>query len=321
MKNFFRVVYGVFCILGCLLGAGFISGAEVQTFFVKFGFVGIIGIVFSSIIFAIAVCKQSKESLRQGNKKFDILPYCQILISGAMLAGLSEVVANFLQINNYIVLCCLTMLLFIALVFGIKFANIFNIIVSVATVIILPIVIKHVGINNFEIKSNLNFGLGIIYAALYATINIVACMPVIKSLPVKNKKVIGILSAIITAILLGIIFVLLSGNTFNSDMPILALISTPILKAIYTVLFVVAMVSTLFSASNGAKQVFAKINNNILESVCSSLAIASISFVGFGKIINYLYPAIGIAILVQIFVYKLSKKPLKTQKISITMPK
>ena len=50
----------VFVIIGTLIGAGFASGQEVNTFFFSFGIKGIYGIVISSVIIGIIIYKTFK---------------------------------------------------------------------------------------------------------------------------------------------------------------------------------------------------------------------------------------------------------------------
>lgn len=316
MKTFLNILYEVFCVLGCLLGAGFISGAEVQTFFVDFGWYGLIGIILSSIIFILTICKSKNSINSTSNTRFNFLPYCQLFIAGAMLTGMASVVSNMLNTSYYLILFVIGLLLFVATVFGIKFANFFNVIVSALTIIILPIVVNSVNTTMPQINTNFKLFSAIVYSALYSVINIVACMPVINALSKKHSKIVGIASGIITCALLCVIYIILSNNYVNADMPILALINNKYLKLVYIVLLVVAMISTLFSTSSGVKQIFAKIKNNILESLCSCFAIVSISFVGFGWIIKYIYPVIGIAFFIQVILNKLYKQPKKSQYIT-----
>lgn len=50
----------VFVIIGTLIGAGFASGQEVNTFFFSFGIKGLLGIILSSIIIGIIIYKTFK---------------------------------------------------------------------------------------------------------------------------------------------------------------------------------------------------------------------------------------------------------------------
>ena len=310
MKTLWQIIVGVFSVLGCLLGAGFISGAEINTFFCRFGLWGVLGIVISCVIFAVAIIYNKNNA----SGKLNLLPYCQLFISGAMFAGFVDVINNMLNINYYIVFSFAAMFLFIALVLGIRFANIFNIVVSIAVIFILPLVIKNVGFHVVDYSANGNICISLLFAIFYAVINIVACLPVINNLQQKHKKAVGVICGILVLVLLLIMYFLLYGRAEGNSVLIPNLISNKVLYFIYIIVYVVAMLSTLFSASSGSKQVFNKMENNFFQSLCTCLALCSISLIGFEKIINYVYPLIGAAFLVQIVYNKMYKQCQKSQK-------
>lgn len=321
MKKVFKVIYNAFCVLGCLLGAGFISGAEVITFFVRFEYWGIVGIFIASVLFGVVVYKNiCNEKKNKTSIRFDFLPYCQTFIAGAMLSGIVDVVSQLLKINYYIVVLIVGLLLFISIYIGINFANAFNIVVSIVTLCILPFVIKYVGINDVHVDVSKGMLFGCVFAVLYVAMNSIACMPIIKNIKVSDKKqkiYIAVLTAVIMSLLLCVMYILLVNKSFSTDMPILEYINgSKWLKYVYIILLVVSMLSTLFSACSGAKKIFAKLYNNFLESICTTMAVVAISFVGFGNIINYTYPAIGIALFAQLVLNKMYKTPLKLQKVA-----
>lgn len=309
MKKIGKIAYDVCSILGALLGAGFISGTEVVTFFGRFGYYGIIGVVISSVIFGAIIIKScNKENVQN---KYNFLPFCQLAISGSMFAGVTQIISQTTKINEYFVCVFVLVLLIISLIVGIKFANFFNIIVTVSTIMILPFVYKNANIN-YALFSFSNIFFMPIYAVLYATMNSVACMQVIKSIDKNNSKIVAFLCIIITIFLL-IIMMLLSSNR-TSEMPVLSVIKNTKIKTIYTIIFMLAMVSTMLSASGGTMRIFAKMDNKIICSICSAISICIIGFMGFGAIINYVYPLIGVAIILQIFLNKMHKNAEKTQK-------
>lgn len=297
-------------MLGCLLGAGFISGAEINTFFCRFGLWGVLGIAISCVIFSVAIIYNKKNLAG----KLNLLPYCQLIISGAMFAGFVDVIYNMLNVNYYIVFSFAAIFLFIALVLGIRFANIFNIVVSIAVIFILPLVIKNVGFNAVGYSANGNIFISLMFAIFYAVINIVACLPVINNLQQKHKKAVGVICGILVLALLLTMYFLIYGRASNTALLIPNLISHKVLYSIYIIVYIIAMLSTLFSASSGSKQVFNKMENNFFQSLCTCLALCSISLIGFEKIINYAYPLIGAAFLVQIVFSKMYKQCQKLQK-------
>ncbi len=320
MKKVFKVIYNAFCVLGCLLGAGFISGAEVITFFVRFGYWGVLGIVLASILFGVVIYKSiSSAEEHQSVARFNFLPYCQTSIAGAMLSGIINVISQLLKIKYIIVLLCIAIFLFIAICSGIKVANAINTFVSIFALCILPIICNYIEINNLQIASTNSCLKASIFACLYVAMNSIACMPIIKNIKANKKQriYIAVLTAFIMAALLSVVYAILVNKSFKTDMPILELVSSSeLLKWAYIILLVVAMLSTLFSACSGAKKIFTKLDNNFLESMCTTMAVMTISFVGFGSIINYMYPVIGIALFVQYVLNKMYKQPKKSQKIT-----
>ena len=143
--------------------------------------------------------------------------------------------------------------------------------------------------------------------------NVVACMPVIESVTKKSQKsgLIAVGCGVVVCALLIIFFVVLAKNQSNSDMPIIDLISSPWLKIMYVGLFVCAMISTLVSGCNGVKQIFKKMNNNFLESLCACIAVCVASFAGFGQIINHMYPIIGLVLILQLIINFVHQKSAK----------
>lgn len=309
MKKSGRICYEVFSILGALLGAGFISGAEVVTFFGRFGYFGLLGIILSSTIFGVIISKSNNKS--NTKNKYNFFPYCQLAISGSMFAGVVQVLSQTIKINQYLVCALVLILLVISLIIGIKFANIFNVFVTIATILILPFVIKNTQMNYYLLPT-LNLYWLPVYGVLYSIMNAVACMPIIKAINKKDAKIVAFFCTIITIILLVIMFLLSANN--NADMPVLMGITNATIKAIYSIIFMFAMTSTMLSASSGTKQIFAKFGDNKFSSLCSAIAICAISFIGFGKIINYVYPLIGAVIILQYFLNKMHKNKEKTQK-------
>lgn len=297
-----EILLGVLSILGCLFGAGFISGTEIVVFFGEFGWLGMVGIIVSSLVFSFVVYKNIlPKNKNEEPKKYNFMPYCQVAISGSMFAGIVQVMSS--TMNKYFAMIIMLIVLFLALIFGIKFANFTNIITALLVIAILPFVYKDASISSFCLQASKPPVLFVIYAILYAVMNVVACMPVIKSIN-KHKISVAIICFVLSTCLMIAMFLLVAGR--NSDMPIFSIISSSVLKGAYTLLFVLALLSTLWSASTGAKQIF-KPFNNFEQSLLTALAVCTVAFVGFSNVVRYLYPIIAVIMLLQIILNKLHK--------------
>ena len=320
------------------MGAGLISGAEVNTFFVKFGWAGVIGIIFASIMFGVCIFIISKRYVTQENcnqkietktnlKQINLLPACQALISAAMFAGLTSIVKNLTNANELLIQFILLVVLFVAIVAGINFANVMNVLVSIFLIILLPLVVKNVVCNNEIIIPNISKNRvfqSVFYAGLYVCLNIVGCMPIIKNVAQKNSKNIKQISVVFSLFILmvlGVFYAVLFIVTSNAEMPMLSLIKSGLLKAVYIILLVLAICSSLLSGCCGAKDLFKKINNKYAQSFCTCAIVCAVSNMGFGVIVEYIYPIIGIALIVQLLVNIMLKRHQKLQKYTIKTQK
>ncbi len=325
MKNY-KNLGGILSILGAVLGAGFISGAEINSFFIRFGYFGILGAILSGILFGFIIYftakKMSKKYAKMQNitKKLNFLPFCQVFISGAMVSGIVKVLSGY-GIPIFISYLIIFAILLSCLIVGISSANIVNIVVSVSLVVLLPFIIFN--LNNFSFNFNLSFNFSslipcVLFACFYVAMNTAASMPIISH--AVSGKISSIKFSIITSVILTVltltVFAIIAGAGINSAMPMLSAINNLPLKIIYSVLFVTAMISTMLSSSMGAKKVFLKTENNFLISLCTTFAIFSVSFVGFDKLINYVYPIIGVLLIVQLVVNKFRENRLKVVRAS-----
>lgn len=323
MKNFCKIASSVLSILGCVLGAGFISGAEINTFFTRFGILGLAGILISSICFSAFICRYREDSLI-AYKKVNFLPICQVVISGAMFAGCVESINKVIYVNQVIVCVVLFILLFVSLVLGIQFAKGINIIVSLIFVIILPFVLTNIKCLPIELDCNIDWDIlpiCILYSLMYVSINSIASSSVIadavKGGSLRQKLIISVVLCIVLVVLLAIVFNMLFCYDIGGSMPIIDLIENSVIKTVYLIIFVIAMLSTLFSTSCGARRLFYRMDNTYLESTCVCCLICSVSFIGLEKIITFGYPTIGTLLLIQIIINYHKKKSAKLLNFSV----
>jgi uncharacterized membrane protein YkvI len=149
------------------------------------------------------------------------------------------------------------------------------------------------------------------FACFYATMNIVASEPVVtesyKQLK-SGKKIFAWVSAGVVCVLLLLFFALVAVADSSASMPIASLITNSVVRVCYRTLGVVAMLSTLMSASAGAKQIFDRFLPGILSCLLTAICAGLISLVGFRALVNYCYPAIGAVILLKLLINELHIK-------------
>ena len=153
---------------------------------------------------------------------------------------------------------------------------------------------------------------------MYVSINSIASSSVIahavKGGSLRQKLVISVVLCIVLVVLLAIVFIILFCYDIGGSMPIIYLIENSVIKTVYLIIFVIAMLSTLFSTSCGVRLLFYRMDNTYLESTCVCCLICSVSFISLEKIITFGYPAIGILLLIQIIINYHKKEKCKIVK-------
>ena len=305
MNKIWLVCSSCFAVIGCIIGAGFISGTEIYLFFARYGIFGIFLCIFSVLLLIMTLLFLSKNHsiLSKNTKNQQILSICQIFISGTMFAGLSSVfqlLGAHCVWSNFFIFLILTLSLYL----GISFASKLNIIVGLLCLFLIPISV-------FSGFSELSIGyldlafcdhaIGVVFAALYTFMNVVCGMPVITYLMSTTSKKIMTTIIIITGVLICILQLFIMFAIFTTkqeNMPMLNVVAGWV-KPVYLVLLIFAMLSTLVSSSMGAKNVCgAKFYTgcNLLWSITVSSMIMLTSFIGFAGIIKIAYPVVGLVL-------------------------
>lgn len=331
MKNIVKVVM---VIIGTLIGAGFASGREIYLFFTRFGVLGQIGIVVSSIITGIIIYKvlnktkenkivHYKELLEKINPKYKKI---NVLISWVvnafllisfyiMIAGFSAYVNQIYQIPN--IMSSIFFIFICYLVFRKSLNGVMK-----ANEILVPLLIAFViylGIKNipFLIQSK-----GQIYietsnkgwlsnAILYASYNSIILIPVLTTLKnyITTKKdtfLISVFTSICILVLSFLIYGLLLKGQFyvkELELPLLqvALEFGNIYKYLYGFVIIISIFTSAISTGYSFIQNVCKSKKSyqvILILMCVSGVL--ISPIGFSKLVEILYPIFGFLGLVQI---------------------
>ena len=314
MKNFLKIVAGTMSILGAIVGAGFMSGAEINQFFTRFGWAKYITFAITGAIVYVYIIKIHKKTQNNinletyTNKNATILPFCQLFISATMMAGLCDVLAGFGMQRWVCVFVCMSVI-FVCLVVGVGFARVINVLTTLLLLLILPVV--YVCSNNIvgeSVSFSVNietFFVAVFYSIFYCAMNLATSSTIIEDSAQKfDKSGVKVLGFAVSATIVCLIAVIskMAAKTFSQDMPLLSLVGDGAVKIVFVVLLVFAMLSTLLSSCVGAKKMFCK-TNNLVASCLLSCLIALVSFVGFAGLVKYVYPLIGAAIIVE-FVFR-----------------
>lgn len=327
-----RVISLVFMLLGCFLGAGFVSGKEVATYFSVFGKSSILGIiVLSVLIFILLMFFLSLSNRVENFKNFVnvyfgklahvinfLFAFTMLIFIGSMFAG-NYVIANTLKINKFV-------LLLITIILTFCFASKKSSGLSKLNLILMPIVICVLMYLTFSRTVNLGGsgnGISAIFTAInYVLINIVPLGIFILDIrgDKKYSKKEIVLISLITTMIIGILLAvynnaITSNNLQHSTMPILEISKNKgFLISLITALSIwlgllTTLVSCVFVLSNYINSYLRNYSLSLFLSI--SLGVI-VSFMGFDIIVNYVYTIIGIigliVIISVIFQEKRNKK-------------
>lgn len=333
MKN----LSAVFLIVGSFIGAGFATGKEIFVFYGMYGFVGILNLVLSMILLYFVVYnyqfigKKSnitnfkQVSVHISNKPIIIditLLVCFLIVTSALFAGLNEF-DKYLNIDfKFSIVGVITLIItIICSIGGLKsLSKISNIVVPIIIVMFMficcySIFSKKIEIADFTFKNHFIISAcnGISYVGYNTILSSQLFFNVSKQ--IKNIKKVAILTVIIffTLLIFGIVAMITSDTlTIVSQMPLLniAIGINNWVGYLYLIVMWFAIITTLLGniySITGYLQNY--IQNKVLIVVSVCLGCYLISFVGFGNIVEFLYPLIGaFGIFYYIMIYIKSKQ-------------
>ena len=338
MKNLFEIVM---VIIGSVIGAGFASGQEINSFFYKYGIRGIVGMLISIIIISYIIYKVFKiarknnintykeflEKILNNNKhKYLNLAYITntiiniflIISFFIMIAGFGAYFKQEYNLNSLIgsaILAIICFIIFMGNVEGLLKVNKY----LVPILIIFMLVIGYMNFNNiYLIRINTiaidnNWAQAMFSGIIYASYNIILLIPALITLKNKIKKnshiaYIAILSGfalLILALIIYFVLVNIQVNINSIEMPAVYVIGKyfPKLRGIYGFIILVSILTTATSEGISLLENVCKTKKSYTQ-VAAILCITSVIFskIGFSNLINLLYPVFGLLGLVQIFI-------------------
>jgi len=307
-----KVLTLVFLIFGCFLGAGFVSGKEIATYFSKFGKFSPVAIIFAGILLFLLIYFFLRLSNKTNSFSKFILFYfgkygliinilfaiCLFILTSSMLAG-SITIAKVLNINHVILAFLTIIICYISVIGNENCLSKINLILMPAILVIMLIVC---GMDfNFQGFDG-NIFLSIISSGNYVLINIVTLGLFILEIGYKYTNKQKLLAALFSSIIICFFMficnsAIINNNLLNASMPILELAQSKslILSIITAIVVWCGLITTIISC------VFLLANylNNYINNYKITVALILISALicsnfGFDFMVNYIYSIIGL---------------------------
>ncbi len=314
MKVLLNILNVAFLSIGVIVGAGFVSGRELVSFFgtqnamIFLCVSGVLIFISFSVVYYLASKYKSlalinAKLFNRGGKLFyyATLVSSFILLSG-MLSGLDELWKE-LGVLPTLPVLSITVLVVVALTIGggVGFLEKINL-------ILVPLILVAVNVVVFTFGDfSLSFSgvtaktgvIGLIKSILYVTMNVFTSLPILvataKSKPFKRN----LLGAIIVGIVLTVQAILIIGvvtcggeKTVGSPLPLLAVCANSTVKIIFSVALFFGITTSVYSSFYPLYG-FAKNRGGNFGVVILCLSSFVFSRLGLNRIVDYAYPLIG----------------------------
>ena len=337
IKNIFNIC---FVIIGTIIGAGFASGKEIYTFFCVYGTNGLFGILISNFIIGLVIYLTFKIVIDNNIKTYSDFIKCLVGSNKILNYTINNIMNIFLLISFIVMVsgfgayfnqefnipAIFGALIISVLVFFTFFKDIDGI-VKINTLLI-PILIfliillgfkegiSSFAINSFPTASGFSW---ILRSILYASYNSIVLIPIIINLQnlLSNKKqvkyVIGFtlfIMVLMSIIIYGVLILNIS-EIENIEIPIVFIANKfgIIYKYLYGLVILIAIFTTAISEGYSFLENVAKSKKQyFIYSILICFLSIVFSNIGFGKLLDLLYPLLGYLGLLQIGVLCLPHK-------------
>lgn len=306
-----RVLEGVCMLLGCFLGAGFVSGREVASYFSRFGCMSILAIIvcvilmFLLMLFFLFLSKTKHKGFYFVDSYFGgVSGGIRLLISVSVLIVISSMFAGTMSLAetfgvNKILFMLFTILFAFLIVMGnVKsLANINIILIPLLILILFWVCLEPISFDFFTSNS----ASAIISGGNYVFINIMSIGLFLLEIGGEYNRKEKVLISAITTFVIAIMLVLvnnaiLTNKCIDDTFPVLSLITNSrtlyviLQSAIYFGLFT-TLISNVFVLSNYVNVYLKNYKISVILSLVSGVLL---SFIGFKFIVGYVYWIIGL---------------------------
>ena len=318
-------------ILGCFLGAGFVSGREIACYFSKFGNISYLSCVVCGVLFFVLIMfffsvsrtvKSAREFMSVYFQKYSwiiewLFAICLVIFVGSMIAGTASL-AGGLGYNQLFVVLVTILLTYLVVCKNIQGISKINLILVPVLILSLSLTITH---GEYVPSVCNNLVTAMLSSGAYVFINIVSLAFLIIEIGHKysyrQQLVISIVSTvIIVGLLLGINYAIISNNLISSIMPNLVLSArNKLLYLVMQISIYIGLFTTLISNTFLLSEFVCKyIHKKSLAILISLLLGGIISICGFDNIVGFVYIFIGIVGII-IVVCGVIKRNCKIEKV------
>lgn len=308
MKNIVSSLKISLVIIGAVLGAGFVSGKEIYEFFNGQNIYAVMFTLFV-LFFGISFMALSNGLNRSRiyNKTSALFLIGNFIIGSGMFSAIDSLFAIIFPWSYKLSIFSFLTAIFSSLVTvgGKKWLKTVN-------AILVPVMILVIATFVFiPYKSTVDFsgGYDIMKIFSYCGLNLFLALPVLSGLGEGESRKVSltasVLSSLTITILLYMIFSCLKNQNFSKiDLPVLFVVKdNGVLYVTYVFVLFIGILTTLLSAHYTVFNFFDNSRKGNVFRVIFTVAMFVFSKIGFGNIVSIVYPYMGGAGIIAIFIY------------------
>ncbi len=289
------------------MGAGFVSGRELVSFFGTGGFIfylNFASILLSACFLVLFLCGRNFKGLNQLNETIctrpKLLQYAVLTASfisvSSMISGIDSLIKIAFNFNLPIGSVTLLVLVSVFSYKGVKGVERLSVILMPIVIISATFMILKKGDVTYVGGESLGV-LGLILALLYPTMNTFINLPVLVDCAYHKSKKVLCICAVLSGVILCvegylILNTVIANGTTNSDVPLLSALKGGGFILFFACLFS-SVVTSVFSAYYPL-YFFSKERGGSLGVILLALSVYCFSRLGLKNIISYVYPILGV---------------------------
>jgi uncharacterized membrane protein YkvI len=309
VKTFFTILKTSFLIAGTIIGAGYISGAELIGFFGRENF--LLPLLFATfltaVVFIVAFSASKKLGREKkgledifGSQKLYKASTCitSLIFTASMLAGVDAMLNSVFYLGAFQFGSIIVVILIsIFSKYGVKGMERINLILMPLIIITINALIFSTQKISFTQPIKTSFG-GITKGALYVFMNAFVCLPVMRETAENKSKKTLFAVSVIVAIIVGVQALIIltainnSGVNAKVDMPLYIALFNGGFNGLYFLSMVFCAITSAFSAYYPL-YTYAKGKFNGFGVVVSAILTLILAKMGLDQIVRYAYPVVG----------------------------
>ncbi len=304
MKIFLNVLRLSFLIIGGVVGAGFLSGRELLSFFGRGNF--ILNSALSLIVLAVLFLAVGRLATNEKAQNTETVLFNQNKVNGCflfvslsiclvcMLSGLNALTETLFGVNTCLVGALSLIVCFFVSQGEIKRVERVNSALTLITLLSLVFCVFSSGKLNFESYGKINP----ITPIVFSFINFYLCVPIFFKACKNKKRVEVALSVIIACTTLFVLSILIFGrinacgeSAKHLSLPIFATVSGKLFFVVGVVMATGILSSVTLSYYSAVKTFNEK--NLVWKKIIFSVMLVLLSKIGLTTVVDYMYPLIG----------------------------